>query len=121
MADQVVRWLVCGGRDFDNEPFVFKVLDDLVVERGVPSVVITGGAKGADDAGYCWAWGRGIQTAVAEANWQQLGRRAGYIRNAAMLYLQPTLVIAFPGGRGTQMMVDLARNSMIEVIRAELV
>lgn len=45
---------------------------------------------------------------------------AGYIRNAQMLSEgQPNIVIAFPGGKGTEMMVSLAKKKGVQVIQID--
>ena len=47
----------------------------------------------------------------------RLGRKAGPIRNQRMLDEgKPDLVVAFPGGKGTNGMIDLARNAGVRVI-----
>lgn len=117
----VTKWLVCGGRDFTEEALLRRVLDALVTERGKPELLIEGGANGADTLAGHWADSRGIHVVEVRANWDAFGKRAGYLRNAAMLYLQPSLVVAFPGGRGTQMMIDLARDAQVEVVHASQV
>ena len=54
------------------------------------------------------------------AKWDELGRngrKAGPIRNQQMLDEgRPSLVVAFPGGRGMADMVRRARNAGVEAI-----
>lgn len=48
--------------------------------------------------------------------WESFGQRAGYLRNLAMLQLEPDLVIAFTNGSpGTQHTIDEARRRGIPV------
>lgn len=110
-----MKVLVCGGRDFRNAAFIRETLDQLHSSKAI-SHVITGGAKGADDYGHWWAYIRGVQTVMCEANWKSHGRAAGVMRNARMLALQPDLVVSFPGGRGTAHMIGIARAASIPVI-----
>ena len=42
--------------------FAFDQLDAYVAKHGKPSLVISGGAKGADTYGVEWAHARGIRT-----------------------------------------------------------
>jgi len=64
-----------------------------------------------------WAEARGVPCEVYLANWAELGRKAGPIRNQQMLDEgRPTLVVAFPGGRGTADMIRRARSAGVEVI-----
>jgi hypothetical protein len=52
------------------------------------------------------------------ANWKQYGKSAGYRRNTQMLEEgKPDIVIAFPGGRGTEMMCEIAETAGITVRR----
>jgi hypothetical protein len=55
----MMRVLVCGGRDFDNRAMLNAALDRLHAER-VFSLVIAGGARGADTLAEDWANARGI-------------------------------------------------------------
>jgi hypothetical protein len=111
-----VRVLVCGGRDYADRERLNVVLDRLRVERGF-SVVIVGGARGADTLAAEWADGRGLPCEVYMADWQGLGTKAGRIRNERMLSDgKPALVVAFPGGRGTAHMAGIARGAGVEVI-----
>jgi hypothetical protein len=119
MVAQVValmRVLVCGGRDFAGRNLLAATLDQLHAGNGF-SLVIAGGARGADTLAQEWAEARGIPCTVYRADWEGLGRKAGPIRNERMLAEgKPELVVAFPGGRGTAHMVRIAREAGVEVI-----
>lgn len=111
-----MRLLVCGGRDFRNWNKLCDTLDGVRIHRGFISHVIHGGARGADELAGDWARMRAIQEVICPANWNLQGKSAGHIRNQAMLGLLPDLVVAFPGGRGTESMKRLARGSEVEVL-----
>lgn len=104
--------LICGGRDYsDSEAF------DLAMEQ-VPfeiTMVIQGGANGADLLSKIWATNKGIHSAEVNALWTSYNKAAGYKRNAAMLQLNPDYCFAFPGGKGTDMMVSLCEKADIKV------
>lgn len=103
--------LACGGRDYTNSPRVYEVLDTIHKETPI-SLLITGGARGADTLADQWAKDRGVNRCIFPANWKAKGNGAGPARNAMMLYVgKPTLVVAFPGGSGTR---DMIRRSLIE-------
>lgn len=110
-----MKVLVCGGRDYQNGKRVTQVLNDLNYQHTL-TLLIHGGARGADRLAGGWAEAQGVQEVICPANWQYHRRRAGYWRNAAMLLLEPDLVVAFPGGKGTAMMVRLAKDNNIRVI-----
>jgi len=109
-----MKVLVCGGRDFTDDAFLFRALD--AAHARIPfSIVIHGGAKGADHYSELWAIARGIHYARVPALWDALGRSAGPKRNEAMLLLAPDVVVAFPGGRGTAHMIRIATEAGIKV------
>lgn len=113
-----MRVLVCGGRDFDDLDMFNEVMDKLYVELGYLDdlTIIHGAARGADTFAGNWAKSGGFYIEEYPADWEKHGKAAGYIRNAQMLEEgKPDLVIAFPGGKGTAMMIDLARKAGVEV------
>jgi hypothetical protein len=59
----------------------------------------------------------GVTQEIFYADWATHGRRAGPIRNAAMIKAGADLVLAFPlpGGRGTQHTIRLAEEAGIPV------
>ena len=94
-----------------------RVLRDLAADRGV-TLVIAGGATGADRMAESWAHHERIPLCVFPANWRFQGKAAGPMRNKAMLdFGRPDIVIAFPGGRGTQNMIEQATAAGIPVER----
>jgi hypothetical protein len=74
------------------------------------SIVITGGARGADHLAEKWCYTNGVHCAVVTPLWEHYSHGAGPLRNGAMLLLEPELVLAFPGGRGTADMIRQARE-----------
>lgn len=108
-----MRVLVCGGREYNERS---KLRRTLSAVDGI-SVVITGGAPGADRLAEEWAKHQGIPTIRMEANWTKYGKKAGPLRNQWMIDLaSPDLVVAFPGGKGTSDMVRRARDAGLNVI-----
>ncbi|HEY7823739.1 MAG TPA: DUF2493 domain-containing protein [Acidimicrobiia bacterium] len=107
----MTRVLVCGGRDYRDSARVRRVLD--AVDRKYPiSVVIQGGARGADALAKGWAQANGVHWVEYRAEWDKHGRSAGHIRNAEMLnHGKPDYVVAFPGGAGTRGMIELAKKA----------
>ena len=113
------RVLVCGGRDYHDQDRVYQTLDALDTICGI-SVVIHGGASGADSLAASWAQSRGIRTEAFVANWLKYSKSAGPIRNKEMLDLgRPDLVLAFPGGTGTAHMVRISREAGKDIIKLE--
>jgi hypothetical protein len=117
-----MRVLVCGGRDATREQaaFVYGYLSEefngVVTE---PLTIISGAARGVDSVAAEWATDQMSGNVILveyPADWEKHGKRAGYLRNVQMLEEgKPDLVIAFPGGRGTQMMINLAKGAGVPV------
>jgi len=86
-----------------------------------------GRRRGMDAHAKGWADREGIDTTVRDANWLGHGRSGGPRRNTRMLrYVsllchlvkqRPGLVIAFPGGPGTDNLCDQAAAFSVPVLR----
>lgn len=115
----MTRALICGGRDFRDRALFFYEMDVLREKHGI-TVVIHGGAQGADHLAEAWGLIRGLHVERYAADWGRHGNAAGPIRNQRMIDEgKPDLVVAFPGGRGTADMVRRARAAGIKVIEIE--
>ena len=109
--DCEVSVLVCGGRKFNEWPAMQKALD-----RISPDIIIHGAAGGADSMAGRYARENNIPCRDFPAEWRRYGKSAGYRRNQQMLDEgKPNLVVAFPGGPGTQNMVEISRQQGFEV------
>lgn len=125
----IVRILVCGGRDFKDYKGLFRVLDNIIMDRGYhendqmisPNVhIIAGKAKGADTFAVDWAVINQCEFTEYPADWDKHKKAAGAIRNQQMLDEgKPDLVVAFPGGVGTADMVRRAKKAGVEVIEVQ--
>ena len=112
-----MRVLVCGGRYYDDWTFIVNVLDSVHARQPV-TLLIEGGATGADSLARRWAIARGIEVATYRANWDRYEHRAVLIRNSQMLREgRPELVVAFKGGRGTAHMVTIAAAALVPVLK----
>lgn len=108
------RVIVCGARNYRDWDHVQRVLDEVLVED---DIVVTGGAKGADYLANSYATLNDMELEVYPADWDNYGRGAGPIRNKYMAGLDDVrLVVAFPGGRGTASMVEIAEEYGIPVL-----
>lgn len=120
--------VVCGGRDFNDRGLVYRALDIIRVELKVDRIAhgacgvdsddtwLTESLRGADRLADAWACERGLVARWYPVHWKQckgdkkLMSQAAKARVARMLAAeQPALVVAFPGGRGTEMTMRLAQ------------
>lgn len=107
--------IACGGRNFGDKELVCLTLD-----RVNASLVITGGASGADRLAEKWAALRGVPFIVMPALWAGEGAGAGPRRNQRMIDLGlATMLVAFPGGRGTADMIRRAKTARLDVFEIE--
>ena len=105
--------LVCGGRAFNDWE---KFCDAMQLLPHAATIIIEGGARGADRMGRTWARLEGILCATVEAEWARNGRKAaGPARNSAMLLLRPDYCLAMPGGSGTADMKQKASAAGVPV------
>lgn len=118
-----MRVLVCGGRDYEDRERVFDTLNEIHSGRPI-TLIIQGGATGADYFAKAWAMLLGIEVKQYDAQWDNLdvnpvlirfrkgkayNALAGGTRNQLMLDEgRPDIVVAFPGGTGTWDMVKRA-------------
>lgn len=125
---------VCGGRGYgvnqENYPSVewqerevsagkeqsllTSVLDEYL-QAGPIEEIIHGGANGADTLAGNWAANNNIPCTVFEAAWRDYGKSAGFRRNIQIAAYKPDLLIAFPGGAGTDHMIAISKTRGIEV------
>jgi hypothetical protein len=106
------RVVVCGSRGWTDLATIARRIGELPDD----SIVIHGGAKGADSMAGQAATLRGLHVAVVYPLWEHYGKSAGHRRNATMLDLEPHRVIAFTlGTGGTQGTIDDARRRGIPV------
>lgn len=129
-----MRVIVCGSRTWGVAPYNASTSEielaqaqrnTLGVRVAALSVVaahvevIVGGALGADTYAELEARSLGLDVTVVQPEWQRYGKRAGMIRNQAMLDRKPDLVIAFTrdilSSKGTRHMVTIARKAGIPV------
>ncbi len=103
--------LVCGGRNYSDREAVYAQLDSYM-----PDTIIEGGATGADQLAREWAKGMGRCCITVNADWAIHGKSAGPIRNRKMMAMKPDLVLAFPGGHGTNDCMRAADSANINVV-----
>jgi hypothetical protein len=112
MSEKVI--IVTGSRDWVDTELLGHV---LTVHK--PTLVVEGGARGADTLAREWARKAGVRCETIPADWDRWGKGAGARRNIEMLERYPeVLVIAFPmpQSKGTWHCVFEARKRGHEVI-----
>lgn len=103
-----MRVLICGSRTWSDP----GPIDRLLASLPPGAVIVHGAAPGADTLADTLARARGLAVEPHPADWATAGRRAGPLRNKAMLASGVDRVVAFrmPGNSpGTDHMVRIAQ------------
>jgi len=80
---------VIGSRTFDNYEEVKRTLSAIDI-----TILVSGGAKGADTLGEQYAKENNIPTKIFLPDWEKHGKAAGFIRNTDIIN-EAELVVAF--------------------------
>ncbi|MFE2869781.1 bifunctional DNA primase/polymerase [Embleya sp. NPDC059259] len=98
-VERPLRVLVTGSRSWDDPAPVRTTLAALLEQARAGLVVVHGACpRGADAHAAAWARdhrGRGVTEEPHPADWPALGRRAGIVRNLAMVALGADRCLAF--------------------------
>lgn len=112
------RVLICGSRYWTDEAPIRQLLTE---NQQSISLVIHGGARGADSIASRIASELKLPQSIHPPDWEKYGKRAGILRNIEMLYtMRPTRVVAYTDdlstSKGTAHMVRIAQKEKIPVI-----
>jgi len=77
-----MRLAIIGSRSFDNSKLLNETLEPY---KDRIKLVVSGGAKGADQLGEYWARLFKIETLIFLPDWEKHGKKAGFIRNKQII------------------------------------
>lgn len=116
--------MVTGGRNYGDRAMIRRNL--MPFEVG--DILLAGGANGLDEiARQLWHVEKELPYVVHPAPWKRTGKAAGPMRNMAMIKglslapyasIIPELIIAFPGGDGTNHARSFGEERGITVVEA---
>lgn len=112
-----MKLAIIGSRTFTD----YSLVKEKVLKIGKEniSLIISGGARGADSFGEQVAKELGIETLIFPAEWKKYGRRAGFIRNQYIID-NCDRVLAFWDGEshGTKHSIGIAeqQNKLVEIV-----
>jgi len=90
-----MQLIIAGSRSFHDDQ---RLCQTLAPERHRITQVLTGGARGADQLGYRWAWKHQVTHQRFRADWERCGTSAGVRRNSQMAQAC-AMLLAFWDGR----------------------
>lgn len=113
MALPDFKLVVAGGRSFDDLPRTIRILDALLVDKRLTHniVIVSGLARGADSMGYLYALLKDYAVEEYGAQWDTLGKGAGYARNIEMLSVADAVVAFWDHvSKGTKHAIKMAEK-----------
>ncbi|MGE3537294.1 MAG: DUF4326 domain-containing protein [Candidatus Tectimicrobiota bacterium] len=100
----LMKLIIAGSRTFTDYQ---KLCQVLAPDRHRIAQVLTGGARGADQLGYRWAWKHQVRHQRFRAEWARFGKSAGMRRNHQMAQVGDVLVACWDGqSPGTAHMIQ---------------
>lgn len=107
----MIHLAIVGSRNMNNHELFNQTMQEFISTYGVPSLVISGGADGADSLGEKWARKMNIPLTIYYPEWTKYGKAAGILRNTDIVQ-NCTHMIAFPSskGKGTQDSIKKAQK-----------
>ena len=114
-----MKLIIAGSRAFTDYQLLCQT---LAPERPRITQVITGGARGADQLGYRWAWKHALPHQLFRAEWERFGKSAAMRRNHQMAQAGDMLVAFHVNNSpGTAHMIACMRalGKPVVVIRVE--
>jgi hypothetical protein len=107
---------VIGSRSFKDYLLLEETMNKLS-SRLTISLIVSGGAKGADALAEQYAHKNNIKTIVFRPDWS-IGKSAAAIRNQKIVE-NSDIIIAFWDGisKGTKMTIDMANSKNVKVLK----
>jgi hypothetical protein len=103
-----MKVIIAGSRSVDDYGHIVYAIGQsgFTVEE-----VVSGTARGADQLGELWARRHFVCCTKFPADWNRLGKQAGYVRNQRMAEYADALIAIWDGqSRGTKHMIDIMRK-----------
>lgn len=109
-----MKLAIVGSRGFDNYELMSESLEIYV---GMATLVISGGAQGADSLGAKWGRENNLPIQIFLPDWEKHGKSAGYKRNIDIVK-NADVVVAFWDGesKGTKHSMDIAEEMGIKLV-----
>lgn len=96
-----MRLAIIGSRDFNDLDLARYEFARFVLVHGMPSQIVSGGARGADTLAELLAAEYGIEMVVYKPDWKTHGKAAGFIRNSDIINNCDMVLAFWSGSNGT--------------------
>lgn len=110
-----MKLVVAGTRTFTDYDFLAEELDHFL-SFNIVTEIVSGGSAGADTLAELYATNKKIPFKLFRADWKDLGRKAGPLRNIKMADYGDLLITFWDGeSRGTKHMMNCMteRNKIV--------
>ena len=111
-SSECYRVVITGSRSWTDYRTIYQALLKLKNRTSLPVEVIQGCARGADQLAERAAVELNLSCIPYPADWNRYGKRAGVLRNLAMLSTQPQLILGFLDTSG-----NLAHSGTLHCLR----
>tara|TARA_R110000868_G_scaffold131954_1_gene342329 strand:+ start:93 stop:446 length:354 start_codon:yes stop_codon:yes gene_type:complete len=112
----LLKVIIAGTRTFKDYELVKKTCDHMFSKQTPYIEIVNGGANGADRLGGRYAMEMGYKNTLFQANWDEFGKSAGYIRNKEMAEYADAAIIFWDGtSKGAKHMIDLAVEANLKL------
>ena len=107
----MIKLIVAGSRSFSDYARLKQTVDRAIKYLDGQIEIVSGGARGADQLGETYAMEKGLPIKQFLANWDEYGKKAGFLRNLEMAkYASHAIIFWDQQSRGTKSMIDLAEK-----------
>ena len=104
-----MRTIIAGSRDFPGDMWSLGRVIDKIRLRTPILCILSGMARGPDFWGKSYGESRDIPVEQYAADWNRLGKSAGFKRNIQMAEKADALIAFWDGkSKGTKHMIDIA-------------
>ncbi len=114
-----MKLIIAGAHTFTDYQRLCQV---LAPDRHRITQVLTGGARGAEQLGYRWAWRHVVKHQLFRAEWERFGKAAGVRRNHQLAQAGDVLVVFGDGqAPGTAHLIQCMqeRGKPVVVVRMD--
>ena len=108
-----MRTIIAGSRSVQEYK---HVINAVAQADWVPTVILSGTARGADVLGELWAINNSVELEKYPADWELYGKKAGFLRNVKMARHADALIALWDGtSSGTAHMIDIANDYNLDI------
>jgi hypothetical protein len=109
-----MKTIIAGSRTCNS---IQQINEAVSKASWIPTTVISGTARGADQLGEQWAREHKIPIIKFPANWDRDGKAAGYKRNEVMANNAEALIAIWDKtSKGTEHMINIAKRKGLKIL-----